>query len=115
MTLLRLTVPVCIVLGGVFPALGQTSGTPVEAGKTPLSPDKQAVVREHVLRTKQPAQEVGPLTVGGPVAPEAELISLPEDTVTEVPQITSFKFVVAPNGIAVVDPETRQVVQLISR
>ena len=80
-----------------------------------LVTDKQAVVREHVLRTKQPAQEVGALTVGGSVAPEAELISLPEDTVTEVPQITSFKFVVATNGIAVVDPETRQVVQLIPR
>lgn len=115
MTRLRVIVLACVVLGGVSPTVAQTSGTAVEAGKTLLSPDKQAVVREHVLRTKQPVQEVGALTVGATVAPGVDLVALPEDIVTEVPKITSFKFVVAPNVIAVVDPETRQVVQLISR
>jgi hypothetical protein len=55
------------------------------------------------------------MTVGAIVAPEVELIALPEDTVTEVPMITSYRFAVAPNGIAVVDPETRQVIQLVAR
>ena len=104
-----------VAIGAVSPAFGQTSGTVVEGGKTLLSSEKQSVVRAHVLRTKQPAHEVGSMTVGAIVAPEVELIALPEDTVTEVPMITSYMFAVEPNGIAVVDPETRQVIQLIAR
>jgi len=89
------------------------SGTTVEAGKTLLSAEKQALVRQHILSAKQPVADIGQVNVGATVPPNVDLFALPEDTVTEVPKITGFKFVVAPNGIAVVDPETRQVVQII--
>ncbi len=42
-----------------------------------------------------------------------DLISLPQDTVTEVPTTTSYRFVLMKEGIAVVDPDTRRVVQVI--
>jgi hypothetical protein len=96
-------------------AAAQTSGTAVEAPKALLSPEKQALVRTYVSRSKPPVEESGPAVVGQAVPPNAALIALPEDTMTEVPKTTSFKFLVAPNGIAVVDPESRQVVQIISR
>lgn len=98
-----------------FAATAQTSGTAVDAPKALLPPDKQALVRRYVASSNQPVEEIGPITVGQAVPGNATLIALPEDTMTEVPKTTSFKFLVAPNGIAVIDPDTRRVVQLIPR
>jgi hypothetical protein len=54
------------------------------------------------------------LAVGELVPEDVALAALPQDSVTEVPQVTSYRFVLAANGaIAVVDPATRRVVQLI--
>lgn len=52
----------------------------------------------------------------GEVVPEStELWGLPQDMATEVPAVTNYRFLLTGNAIAVVDPETRKVVQLISR
>jgi hypothetical protein len=42
-----------------------------------------------------------------------ELVSLPQDTVTEVATTTTYRFLLMREGIAVVDPDTRKVVQII--
>jgi Protein of unknown function (DUF1236) len=85
------------------------------------SAEKQAQVRAFVRDYDRIVKD-GPklpkvdqaLAVGELVPEDVALAALPQDSVTEVPQVTSDRFVLAANGaIAVVDPATRRVVQLI--
>jgi hypothetical protein len=110
-----------VVLAG-SPALGQTRPahrrnvppTTVEPSSMPLPPAKQARVKEYLTRAKIPEEKVdGPVTVGMIVPEDLELWALPEDSVTEVPTVTSYKFIHVGGTIAVVDPDTRRVVQVI--
>ena len=95
-------------------AMAQTGGTPVETSPVPLSPDKQAAVKQHMQREKPPeAQTGGPVTVGTIVPDSVQLWSLPQDSVTEVPATTSYRFLRTGGGPAVVDPERRRVIQII--
>ena len=55
-------------------AAAQTGGTPVETPPVPLSPEKQATIKQHVQREKPPeAQTGGPVTVGTVVPESVEL------------------------------------------
>jgi hypothetical protein len=95
-------------------AAAQTGGTPVETLPVPLSPEKQATIKQHVQREKPPeAQTGGPVTVGTVVPESVELWGLPQDSVSEVPATTSYKFLLIGTTIAVVDPESRKVIQII--
>ena len=81
-----------------------------------LAPEKQSLVREHVNRSNFPVAELSePVRVEMVVPPEVDLIVLPQDTGTEVPTTTSYQFLVASDVIAVVEPESRKVIQLIKR
>ena len=100
----------------VLTATAQTAGTPVETPPVPLPPEKQAIVKEHVARTRMPPTEVlSTVTVGMTVTDTVELFGLPKDTVTEVPAVTRYRFFVAGNIIAVVEPERLRLVQTIQR
>jgi hypothetical protein len=87
---------------------------------TALSPEKQAQVRESLRQyesitkgdVKLPRIEQ-PISAGATLPEGIEPVALPQDRVTDVPQVTSYRFFVAQNGIAVVNPETKQVVQVI--
>jgi hypothetical protein len=104
-------------------SVAQSPGGPattVETEKPPLSAEKQLEVKTSIARSSRalkPGQDLPKLnerlTVGATVPASTELISLPQDTVTEVPTTTSYRFVLMREGIAVVDPETRKVVQII--
>jgi hypothetical protein len=95
-------------------AAAQTGGAPVETPPVSLSPEKQATIKQHVQRQKPPeAQPGGPVTVGTVVPESMELWGLPQDSVTEVPATTSYKFLLTGKTIAVVDPESRKVIQII--
>jgi hypothetical protein len=95
-------------------AAAQTGGTLVETPPVPLSPEKQAMLMHHVQREKpREARTNGPVTVGMIVPDSVELWSLPQDSVTEVPATTSYKFMLTGKTIAVVDPGTRKVVQIV--
>lgn len=116
MTAFARSVLVCLSVSlGAITAPAQTAGTPVDVPPVPLAPEKQAIVKEHVRRAK-PAnvQPGGPVDVGATVPEGVELWSLPQDSVTEVPTVTSYKFFLAGNTIAVVDPSSRKVIQLIA-
>jgi hypothetical protein len=113
-------------------AVALTSGSSLSQGAPPprtveptpssvLSAEKQAQVRAFVGDYDRIVKD-GPklpkvdqaLAVGELVPEDVALAVLPQDSVTEVPQVTSYRFVLAANGaIAVVDPATRRVVQLI--
>src|SRR5688500_17877016 len=91
-----------VLLGTSAAAL--TGGTPVETPPVSLSPAKQATIKQHVQREKPPeAQTGGPVTVGTVVPESVELWGLPQDSVTEVPATTSYKFLLTGKTIAVVD------------
>lgn len=95
-------------------AAAQTGGTPVETPPVPLTPEKQAIIKQHVQREKPPeAQISGSVTVGTVVPENVELWSLPQDSVSEVPATTSYKFLLTGKTIAVVEPESRKVIQII--
>ncbi len=87
---------------------------------TMLSPEKQAQVRDGLRQfesigrgeTKLPRVDQD-LVVGATLPEGIEPVALPQDRVTDVPQVTSYRFVLAQNGIAVVDPESRRVIQVI--
>ncbi len=97
-------------------AAAQTGGTPVETPPVPLSPEKQAIIKQHVQRERPPeAQTGGDITVGMSVPEGVELWSLPHDSVTEVPATTSYQFLRVGQTIAVVDPESRKVIQIITK
>jgi Protein of unknown function (DUF1236) len=98
----------------IGPGTAQTGGTPVETPPVPLSPEKQAIIKEHVGRAQLPPAEIdGPVSVGMDVPAAVALFALPQDTVTEVPTVTNYKFFAIGNTIAVVEPESRKVIQII--
>ena len=114
-------IPLALLMGGA--GFAQSPGGPaavIETAKPPLSPEKQLEVKTSLARYSRalkPGQDLPKiserLTVGATVPSTMELITLPQDTVTEVPTTTSYRFVLMREGIAVVDPETRKVVQII--
>jgi hypothetical protein len=105
------------------PGFAQTSGTAVPVDRSagpPLSAEKQLEVKTSIARYSRglkPGQDLPKigekLAIGATVPASVELINLPQDSVTEVPTTTTYRFVLMQDGIAVVDPETRKVVQVI--
>jgi hypothetical protein len=119
-------IPVALLIGGAGLAQSPQSSSPggpaatIETAKQPLSAEKQLEVKTSLARfgrALKPGQELPKLgdrlSVGATVPTSVELISLPQDTVTEVATTTTYRFVLMREGIAVVDPETRKVVQVI--
>ena len=101
----------------IGPALAQTGATDTET-QTPvlLSPEKQALVREQIKRSDLPAANLSePARIGMIVPPEMNLLVLPQDAGRDVPTVTSYKFFLSGDVIAVVEPESRKVIQLIQR
>ena len=105
------------------PGFAQTPEAPPAAqqdAKPPLTPEKQLEVKTTLARSGRalkPGQDLPKvderLAIGTTVPAAVELISLPQDTVTEVPTTTTYRFVLMREGIAVVDPDTRKVIQVI--
>jgi hypothetical protein len=114
-------IPLSLLVGGA--SFSQSPGGPaavIETAKPPLSPEKQLEVKTSLTRygrALKPGQELPKinerLAIGATVPTTTELITLPQDTLTEVPTTTTYRFVLMREGIAVVDPETRKVVQVI--
>lgn len=89
---------------------------PEAANPAPLPSAKQAIIRDFVKAQKiEPVTVTDKLVAGSVVPPAIELRGLPSDMVTEVPEVTSYLFVVVPDGIAIVERGSRKVVQLIGR
>jgi Protein of unknown function (DUF1236) len=114
---------VAAALLGAAPAMAQSPNAPTptrEMEKPPLSAEKQLEVKTSIARFSRglrPGQDLPrvaeKLAVGATVPTAMELINLPQDTVTEVATTTTYRFLLMRDGIAVVDPDTRKVVQII--
>ena len=100
------------------PSAGQTGAGsgPTAEPLVALPPEKQALIRDHVRRSNLPAADLSePARVDMIVPPDVDLLVLPQDAGTEVPTTTSYKFLIAGDVIAIVEPESRKVIQLIGR
>ncbi|WP_082145240.1 DUF1236 domain-containing protein [Microvirga massiliensis] len=100
------------------PSFGQPTGGMVVESEAPalLPPEKQKLIREQAWRTDLPKADLGePPRVGMIIPPEVELLVLPQDMSSEVPTTTSYRYLIAGDVIAVVEPESRKVIQLINR
>lgn len=110
---------VALLLSTAGPVLAQSqpdAGTPVEAGKPALlDAGTQARIRDYVGKQATVAAQTADVAVGGAVPDTVTLYALPEDSGSEVPTVTSYRFAAVGNRIIVVDPATRTVVQLIDR
>ncbi|WP_046869234.1 DUF1236 domain-containing protein [Microvirga massiliensis] len=107
-----------ILVLAATPTFGQpTGGTVVESpAPAPLPSAKQKLIREQARRPDLPKADLGaPPRVGMIIPPEVELLMLPQDMSSEVPATTSYRYLIAGDVIAVVEPENRKVIQLIPR
>ena len=111
---------ILLSLGGIQAQTKMPAKTVDTTASTSLSGEKQVRIRAFVQHLERMGKEAAPLAktedsfaVGMTVPSSIVLFALPEDTATDVPQVTSYRFFVAENGIIVIDPSTRRVVQVI--
>ncbi len=110
-----------VALVAATPALAQsaapTPGTVVESPTPPvLSPEKQNLIREQAKRPNLPVAQLSePARIDMVVPDEVELLAMPQDIATETPTITSYRYLITSDVIAVVEPQSRKVIQLITR
>jgi hypothetical protein len=115
---LRAFAAAALIISGMGAAGAQSPGgsPPPETSPPPLSIEKQRLIRDWATREKvAPARMSEPIEVGAVVPSEVELHALPQDSVSEVPTVTSYRYFVADGRIVIVDPSTLKVVQLIGR
>ena len=108
------------VLLVVAPALGQsaapTPGAVVESRPVVLSPETQALVREQAKRPNLPVAQLSePARIDMTIPEEVELLAMPQDIGTDTPTTTSYRYLITSDVIAVVEPQSRRVIQLITR
>ncbi len=46
---------------------------------------------------------------------EVELLAMPQDMTTETPATTSYRYLITSDVIAVVEPQSRKIIQLITK
>ncbi len=61
------------------------------------------------------AQLSEPARIDMTIPEEVELVALPQDMTTETPTTTSYRYLITSDVIAVVEPQSRKVIQLITR
>ena len=108
---------VAVVLAAAPTVAQPTGGTVVESpAPALLPPEKQKLIREQARRADLPKAELGESArIGMIIPPEVELLMLPQDMSSEVPTTTSYRYLIAGDVIAVVEPESRKVIQIIPR
>lgn len=106
---------ICVALLAAGPGLAQSP----EPGK-PLSAERQLEIKTSIARQSRglkPGQELPKsaetFVVGATVPASTALVTLPQEAFSAVPEVTSYSFVLMEKGIAVVDPATRKVIQVI--
>jgi hypothetical protein len=107
-----------VALAAASPCLAQSTTGPGAEVQSPvvLPPEKQSLIREQAKRSDLPVAKLDePVRIGMVVPQETELLVLPQDAGTEVPTTTTYKYLLSGDMIAVVEPESRKVIQLIKR
>jgi hypothetical protein len=108
-----------VALGPTAPASSQpTQGTAVATGEPrPLPPEKLKMIVEQVRRSPDLPQASlsEPVRIGMTIPDEVEVLGLPQDAATTVPTVTTYSYIVVGDQLAIIEPESRKVIQLIKR
>jgi len=89
---------------GSAPAVTQTA-------TIELSPQQRTTIKEYVVKEKvKPVTIQGQVRVGAPLPPDVELAAVPP---AWGPQFSRYRYVYAGDRVVLVDPSSRQVVQII--
>jgi hypothetical protein len=93
-----------------------TTTTRTERGPVVLTPDQRTTVYKRVVRERvvTPRGEVIEYQVGARVPREVELRTFDDDVYVEAPELKQYRYVRVNNQLVLVDPETSEVVQVIS-
>ncbi|MCB5177454.1 MULTISPECIES: DUF1236 domain-containing protein [Microvirga] len=104
----------------VLPHTGQAQEPQTPAGGSTASDlNKLPQYKRDRIKSYVEAQNIAPVTAGksleaGAILPSTiPLRGLPRDMITEIPEVTSYRYVVMDDGIAIVEPSSRRIVQII--
>jgi hypothetical protein len=93
-----------------------TTTTRTERGPLVLTPDQRTTVYRRVVRERvvTPRGEVIEYRVGARVPRDVELRSFDDDVYVEAPELRRYRYVHVNNQVVLVDPETSEVIEIIS-
>ena len=96
---------------------GSPPGTVAESPTPPvLPPERQALIREQAKRPNLPVATLSePARIDMIIPEEVELLAMPQDMTTETPATTSYRYLITSDVIAVVEPQSRKVIQIITK
>jgi hypothetical protein len=93
------------------PAQTQTVVTTTEQRPLQLSPGQRQTIYRTITRERvKPAQQTVEYRVGARVPSGVELYTVPQEVVTEVPAVKTYKYMVVNDRVWLVDPNTSEVV-----
>ncbi|MGO4572438.1 DUF1236 domain-containing protein [Microvirga sp. 2TAF3] len=82
--------------------------------KINLSPDKRTRLKTEVLRqVHERATKRIVIREGERLPPDVEIIDLPADVLAEFPELRGYRIAIIEDEVVLVEPETRQVVEVI--
>jgi hypothetical protein len=111
-----------VVIAAVFATSAALAEDIEVTGSLPVavSPAKQTDIKTSIARSERGLRQGeqlpryrGEFTSGMTVPVSVDLIALAQDAITEIPTTSSYRFVLMSDGIAVVDPASRIVIQVI--
>jgi hypothetical protein len=93
-----------------------TTTTRTERGPVVLTPDQRTTVYKRVVRERvvTPRGEVIEYQVGARVPREVELRTFDDDVYVQAPELRRYRYMNVNNQVVLVDPETSEVVEIIS-
>ena len=93
-----------------------TTTTRTERGPVVLTPDQRTTVYKRVVRERAvtPRGEVVEYRVGTRVPRGVELRTFDDDVYVEAPDLRRYRYMQVNNQVVLVDPETSEVVEVIS-
>ena len=102
-------------------ALAQTAVITREtSGPYYLSPEQRTIIYRNVVRERAPVAVVRPgpsmrYEIGVPVPPgNVEFSAFPDEVYIDAPVLKRYRYVYVDNQLVLVDPETRQVIDIIN-
>jgi hypothetical protein len=111
---------VLALLGSVGFAAAQQPTSPQRPGMTSqqqvqLTPQQRQAVYQMVMKEKSaaPAPSGISLRIGAKVPATVQLSELPDNVAAQMPNLRQFKYIVAQNQIALVDPSTNEIVEIL--
>jgi hypothetical protein len=127
-SILRFGAVLVVLLGAIgiavaqqAPGTGPTTTTPrapaaATGGKPELTPQQRASMYTMVMSTRPKQAPAGvSLRIGAKIPATVELSDLPAAAAQQAPSMSQFKFVVVQNQVALVDPGSSEIVEILQQ